>query len=199
MGAHMAAPVRLNFKARRRPDLLLQFPEGDYTISGNLLVDDLGDLLQAEQAVLRLEDGEDDASFATAMKDAQEAILHLIRRSNPDAPDSLRMTVMEVMETIRHITGNASATQEVLQTLLQISGVGDTDTPAELEEKIAAEAASRLEGGAETPLPSKKRSRTRSSRSGQPSNGAASGSAPTGGEKSPGGSSKATAKLPVEA
>jgi hypothetical protein len=191
-GLAVAKPVVLNFRERRRPDLLLQFPEGDYLVSGNLLVDDLGDLLQVEQAILKLGDG-DESTFHEAMRDIQDAVMHLIRRTNPEAPD-VSMTVPEIIELIAHITGAGSATEEVLNTILSLSGAktvnGDGDGASAVED--VAETVER--GGDATPLASTKPSRKSSSSSAKRTSGGR-----TGGATARGGSSRGTAKQPAGA
>lgn len=189
----MAAPVVFNFRERRRPPLLLQFPEGEFELDGNLLVDDVGDILQAEQAIFGLSQADGDAEVARIWADAQDAIRHLLAKANPgrDAEvQQLRFTVAEMLQLIAAITGRKSATEMVLDTILESFAPGDEDGKLEQARK-AAEAAQAAEG-ASSPLRPSRRSRKSSSRSGSATNGRR-----TGGATSPGGSSTGTAELPA--
>lgn len=109
-------PVRLNFRDRRKPWLVLELPEGDFTIDPNVFVDDMGEFVQIENAIMLPADAPDD-EVVKATADAQAYILALIARSNPTAPAEIKLTIDECLEVIATLSSNTSALAEVVESL----------------------------------------------------------------------------------
>lgn len=165
----MAEPVVLDFAARRRPDIVIKLPEGEFPISGDIYVDDMGDLAAAEQLVREALVNEDENAeqITHAVNEAHDAIMYLIRKRTPEAPD-LRLTPAEVLAVIFRVSGNVSALQGVFETIslgALTDAVGDFQAAHE-------PASDEGEQGAESrPLASSKRSRKRSSGSAKGTSG----------------------------
>lgn len=171
----MAEPVTLNFKERRQPLIELDLPEGVFEIDPNLEVEDMGEGAVAEESVKRAYDTLDTLDFRdkvavkaakaeakTAAMIASDFILYLVKKRQPKAK-KLNLTGPETLEVLQVISGNEDGFEgEVLQALTAMiqNSAGDITAAAE-----AAQAETGQEGEQTAPLPSKKRSRSRSSSS----------------------------------
>ncbi|MDQ5821223.1 MAG: hypothetical protein M3540_07280 [Actinomycetota bacterium] len=205
----MAEPVTLNFKERRRPLIILQIDQGDYTIDPNIDVEDMGEALVAEEAVNRAitlsadTDLKDDdavektkAEIGRLIEVGRDFIQYLVEQRQPDAP-ALELNGQEILATLEALSGRESVQAEVLTALLE--AVGRLPDLAEQVDALTGDTADAEDGGDGGPLASKKRSPGSSSGSRSRRKRAGTGGGRTGGEASPGGSSGRTSRTPEPA
>lgn len=185
--------VVLDFAARRRPDILLKLPEGEFPIPVDPSVGDMGALFQIEHELstllpeyldldVKTDEGKDKA--VELMNRAQDVVQRLIRLRTPDAPD-VRMTPDEILDLIIAYVGR-TASEEVLAAIS-----ADHDIDAGIDAGIDAagdgtggDGVDGEGGGAKTPLARPKRSRKSSSSSGKRTTGRPSGGRKPGGRRS---------------
>lgn len=194
MGESEREQVVLDFAARRKPDILLRLPEGEFPIPVDPTVADMGALFIVENELTQLlpeyldldvktDEGKEKA--VELMNRAQDAVRKLVRVRTPDAPDVV-MTPDEILDFIIAYVGR-SASEEVLAA---ISADDDSAAGGEGDGGAAAEPGATGEKRA-VPKAPRKRSPKSSSSSGKRTTGR-----PSTGESSGGRRSSSTAPTP---
>jgi hypothetical protein len=195
----MAESDFFDFREYYQPDITIGLPEGNFVISGDISVDEMGLFSFADRALNQmmfaaLSEGTDDEEklAVDAANRGHDLLIAKIKKRNENVPDDLKLLPAVVLALIAKLSQNVSATYEIISTLTLGSAAARAnaaeDTPLEqLDELDAA-----LESGAPLapPEPSPQSS-TPSSEAAASEEAAGTG---TGGETSPGGSSRATSE-----
>lgn len=185
-----------DFREYYQPDITIGLPEGNFVISGDITVDEMGLFSLADRALNQMmfaalsEGTDDEEKYAVdAANRGHDLLIAKIKKRNENAPDDLKLLPAVVLALIAKLSRNVSATYEIISSLtLGVAVARATGNAGEAIDELADD----LESGA--PLAPPEASQQSSTTSSEPTAGSG-----TGGETSPGGSSRATSEPPPTA